>query len=202
MLIPFQYLSYKDFPTLCSNISHKNLSCDIVVGWSLGAQTALRLLDAKLIRPKYMVLIATPFQMASSKSFKFAASKNKFDHFFQSFQNSPKLTLENFTKEVTAGLKNLTDQEYEQFSISNLTNWLIELGKASLSSLNFDSIKEQNVKIILIHGQADRIVSKLQSHHLAKILDCELHIFEGCGHAPHLERPDETKIILRNTISI
>ena len=54
---------------------------------------------------------------------------------------------------------------------------------------------------LVLWGQQDRILPVRSAQHFAADLPCaDLHIFPDCGHAPHLEYPDETAACIERWI--
>ncbi len=56
-----------------------------------------------------------------------------------------------------------------------------------------DAYREIDVPTLVLWGAEDRIVpARFAALFEAELPDAELHVFDECGHAPHLEYPDET----------
>ena len=64
-----------------------------------------------------------------------------------------------------------------------------------------DRYREIDVPTLIVWGAQDRIVPPLLGLLLeAEIPDARLHVFDDCGHAPHLEHPTETACLIRDWI--
>lgn len=50
-------------------------------------------------------------------------------------------------------------------------------------------IKESGLPVIVMTGTWDNLVNPKNSHHLAKVLECQLELFEGSGHGLPGEQP-------------
>lgn len=190
------HIKYRDYPDTSSLFtSIKGTACDLLIGWSLGGQLALRAVDSGVLKPKLLVLLATPFQFLSSKSFKSGMDGDTFHAFETSFHNNPEATLEQFAlliakndsnaKRIITYLKSQPKQNPDKWS-----HWLEELRTFSCSKLSFNNMP----KTIAIHGRDDTIVDVAQAGILHPLIaDYTCHIFEKCGHAPHLH--DEKQVI-------
>lgn len=61
--------------------------------------------------------------------------------------------------------------------------------------------KNMQLPTLIVWGKDDRIVPALSALRFKTDLpQAKLHVFEDCGHAPHLEYPDETAIAIRDWI--
>jgi pimeloyl-ACP methyl ester carboxylesterase len=55
-----------------------------------------------------------------------------------------------------------------------------------------DRLPELRPPVMIVWGERDRYYPPSLARLAQSLIpDCELHIFPGCGHAPHRERPDE-----------
>ena len=124
----FDYLQFDNFDKFVSNFQSQNLNPEIVIGWSLGGQNALRLIEAEIIKPKLLILIAPPFQMVKNEKIKAAMAKNTFEEFYNNFTNAPDRTLKQFAvltamndKNASQIAKNLDicDKNFKQLKKKN-----------------------------------------------------------------------------------
>ena len=54
---------------------------------------------------------------------------------------------------------------------------------------------------LIVWGKEDRIIPALNALRLEADLPlAKLHVFDQCGHAPHLEYPEETAVVVRDWI--
>ena len=60
-VITLDYLQNKNFEDLLTQ-DLKAYDNEVVIGWSLGGQVAIRLIEKQILKPKLLILIATPFQ--------------------------------------------------------------------------------------------------------------------------------------------
>jgi pimeloyl-[acyl-carrier protein] methyl ester esterase len=197
------HIDYKN----CSNIEEffdkiKGQTPDVLIGWSLGGQLALRAIDAGLLAPKLLVLLATPFQFITGKGLKCGMDPDTFHGFEKDFAEDPIKTLKQFSvlvakndakaKEIIAKLKQ-NDNE----NISNWQYWLQELGEFSCQKLNFSKAP----KTLVIHGCDDTIVDYTQSGIFRPLIkNYKSFIFENCGHAPHLHDENQVRSLINEAL--
>lgn len=173
----------------------KNLSPDIIVGWSLGGQLALRAISEDFITAKALVLLATPYQFVANKEIKCAMNVDNFNSFHNNFTSDPVRTLKRFmtlisvndsnAHDVLAHLRQNTNTEHA----SRWLYWLEELESFSCNSVDFSKMP----KTIIIHGADDTVVDITQtSLFMPLIMQHSLEVFKKCGHAPHLH--DEARV--------
>jgi pimeloyl-[acyl-carrier protein] methyl ester esterase len=160
---------------------------EVIIGWSLGGQIALRLIQQKIFTPKLLVLIAPPFQMVKDARIQAGMSIKTYNEFFDNLSKAPDATLKKFSilsimndKNKSQIIKNLeiNDENHQKLII-----WLQELKDFSCFDFDFANMPPTLFYI----GAGDMVVHNSQSKYFAdRINDFELHIFENCGHAPHL----------------
>ena len=85
-VIHFDYTKFNNVEDFFTNIKSQNLNPKIVIGWSLGGQLAIRLIEKKIITPKTLILIAPPFQMVKDENISTAMSKKTYQEFYQNYQ--------------------------------------------------------------------------------------------------------------------
>ena len=160
---------------------------EVIIGWSLGGQIALRLIQHKIFTPKLLVLIAPPFQMVKDARIQAGMSIKTYNEFFDNLSKAPDATLKKFSilsimndKNKSQIIKNLdiSDENHQKLII-----WLQELKDFSCFDFDFTNMPPTLFYI----GAGDMVVHNSQSKYFAdRIDDFELHIFDNCGHAPHL----------------
>lgn len=165
----------------------KNTETDLVIGWSLGGQLALRAINEGIIRTKKLVLLATPFQFIKSNDLKCGMSKDNFEEFKTSYQTQPEKTLQRFAQLIAKNdthQKNIAKTLLTNFEThENWVYWLNQLGKFSCKEINFNTIPDT----LIIHGIDDTIVDFSQtSLFMPFIPPNQILSFDKCGHAPHL----------------
>lgn len=197
-VIHFDYTKFNNIQDFFNEIKSQNLKPKLVIGWSLGGQLAIRLIEKKIITPKTLILIAPPFQMVKDEKIHTAMSKKTYEEFYKNFTTSPTKTLKQFSiltamndthsKEITKTL-DINDENQE-----NLKFWLEELKNFTCFNINFTNFP----KTIFIQGKGDMIVHPNQATYFQeRIKNFTLEQFPNCGHAPHLNDPDR----LANLIS-
>ena len=198
----FDYSRFSSVEKFYEEIAKVNLSADIFVGWSLGGQLLIRLIEKEIIRPRLLVLVAPPFQMIKDEKVQAGMSKKTFNEFYKNFASAPSETLRQFSiltsmndrnaKEIASTLDVSSD------NFENLKNWLLELERFSCFDVNFSNMP----RTLFYQGLGDMIVHHSQSEYFkARMKDFRLELFEKCGHAPHLSDPAKFKKIFYEEIA-
>lgn len=175
---------------------------DILVGWSLGGQLALRAIERGIFRPKLLILLAPPFQMVKDSRIRSGMAKKTFDEFYRSFAHAPSQTLQQFAiltamndrhaAEIAKTL-DINDKNFAQLKF-----WLKELERFSCFDLDFSKCP----RTLFFQGVGDMIVHSSQSEYFAqRIQNFRLEIFKNCGHAPHLSDIEKLRGIIYDEIA-
>lgn len=200
-IINFDYSKYNQIDDLFFALKNSKINPDIICGWSLGGQLAIRLIANKIFNPKLLILIAPPFQFVKSSKISAAMPESAFFEFRNNFAKSPDKTLKRFSilslmndknaAELTSNLQ-VTDENHQ-----NLIFWLDELEKFSCHEINFSDFPNT----LLIHGAGDMVVHPNQAQIFKqKIPHLKLEILPNTGHAPHLGNLEKVREIVREFI--
>jgi len=173
----------------------------ILIGWSLGGQLAIRLIEKKIFSPKLLVLIAPPFQMIKDDRIHAGMSQKTYEEFYGNFVNAPSQTLKQFSilsamndrnaKEIARSL-DISDGNFNQLKF-----WLEELSRFSCFDVNFSEMP----RTIFFQGAGDMIVHASQANYFKeRIKNFRLEIIPNCGHAPHLNNPKRMVEIISEEI--
>ena len=118
-------------------------------------------------------------------------SQKTYNEFFNNLSQAPNATLKKFSilsimndKNKSQIMKNLeiSDENHQKLLI-----WLQELKDFSCFDFDFTNMPPTLFYI----GAGDMVVHNSQSKYFAdRINDFELHIFDNCGHAPHLSNKE------------
>jgi len=181
----FNYSAFVSYQHFLENTSFINPQ--IVVGWSLGGQIALRLIASKILQPKFLVLLAPPFQMVKNNNISAGMPPETAKIFYENFAKSPLQTLQQFS--VLSSLNDSNSKEMLKnlhISNENQQNWLMwlkELYNFSCFELDFSNIPTT----IYFHGENDAIINIAQAKYFQeRINDFHFYKMPNCGHAPHL----------------
>ncbi len=169
------------------DFKNQNKNCDILLGWSLGGQICLKLIEMGLLNPEKLVLIAPPFQMVKDERIKAAMAQDVFKEFYENFVASPDATLKKFSVLAAMNDKNAKEiaknLDVSEGNFKQLISWLDDLKNTSFFDFDFTKIP----KTLFFHGKGDMIVHILQMSYFKKrISDFTDLQYSGCGHAPHL----------------
>ncbi len=191
------YSSLRSAEEFFEEVDKKKINPEILVGWSLGGQLAIRLIEKKILQPKLLILIAPPFQMIKDSRIQAGMSKKTFDDFYRNFAMAPTQTLKQFAiltsmndrnaKEIASTL-DVSDKNFEQLKL-----WLKELERFSCFDVNFS----ETPRTLYFHGAGDMIVHVSQAEYFReRIKNFRLEIFNNCGHAPHLSDLDRFRKVI------
>ncbi len=183
-------------------IKLQNINPDIAVGWSLGGQLLVRLIEKKLIKPSLLVLIAPPFQMIKDSRVHAGMSLTTFKEFYKNFADAPDKTLKQFAILTAMNDRNASDiaktLNINDKNFDHLKFWLEELSRFSCFDVDFSNMP----RTLFLQGSGDMIVHESQAQYFKeRIKDFRLEIFNNCGHAPHLNDVDRIRKVILKEIS-
>ena len=198
-VIALDYLQNKNFEDLLTQ-DLEAYDNEVVINWSLGGQVAIRLIEKQILKPKILILIATPFQYVQNEKNKIGIEKHNFD----SFKNVLRLDVIEALKHLaylSAGNDENPDlvlQNMEPIkNISNLESWFQELKDFSCFDVDFKNFP----KTVYVCGDKDAVVDCSQYKYFnERIADFELQIIFNSGHAPHFSHRNEFLNIINEKI--
>jgi pimeloyl-ACP methyl ester carboxylesterase len=194
--ISLDYLQYKNFEDLTKR-DLKIYDNEVVIGWSLGGQVACRLIEKGILKPKLLILIASPYS--------FKISQIKFFLFKILLFLSKKGALKYLAWESSLGdyFPEKVKENMQNFSGSKyLANWLEELN-FDFKSSSFENFPET----IYISGDNDKVVGTMEGY------DFQLQIenkhkknftkyrLKNCGHAPHFSHKEKVLRIINESLN-
>lgn len=183
----FNYSKLNNVEKFFAEVESQKINPEILVGWSLGGQLAIRLIEKKIIQPKLLILFAPPFQMIKDSRIQAGMAQKTFDEFYKNFSASPTQTLRQFAiltsmndrnaKEIAKTL-DVSEENFDQLKF-----WLKELERFSCFDVDFSNMP----RTLYFHGAGDMIVHISQAEYFCqRIKNLRFEIFKNCGHAPHL----------------
>jgi pimeloyl-[acyl-carrier protein] methyl ester esterase len=195
------YSKFKNVADFFSSISSENP--DIIIGWSLGGQLAIRLIEQKIFKPKLLTLLAPPFQMIKDSRVHAGMSQTTFDGFYKNFTDAPDQTLKQFAILTAMNDRNAKDiaktLDINKDNFENLAFWLKELERFSCFDVDFTNMPQT----LYFHGAGDMIVHASQAEYFKeRIKNFRLEIFKNCGHAPHLSDVEKMRKIIFEEIDL
>jgi pimeloyl-[acyl-carrier protein] methyl ester esterase len=188
------YFDYSDYASPEASFAGLAKFADVphIVAWSMGGQLAIKAIQAGILNPKKLTLIAAPYQFVADDVVSEAMDPVTFAQFRDNYAHNPARSKTRFHGLIAKG-----DQHHARVmaalghhpEVEHTPRWL-----PWLDGLATDSMHVQDVSrlppTLLIHGENDVIVPVAQSKHLAKALPyAKLEIWPDCGHAPHLHDP-------------
>lgn len=203
----FDYSAIGSTDEFFSRLKPAARNCEIVIGWSLGGQLALRALATGAIQPRHLFLLATPWQFIATPQCPTAMPELEFARFRKTYVNTPATALHRFTLLMGHGdsqQKNLFhNMNSDGIKIWNKgLFWLDELGRFSGDKLSLSHCSP-TIRIHIIHGAADAVVNPAQAHIIKKNLGnlVEATEWPACGHAPQLHDPERLKQTIANALT-
>lgn len=190
------HIDYKDMRSIDELFAHlRGKECDTLIGWSLGGQLALRAIDAGVLTPRQLVLLATPFQFIMGRGLKCGIDTDSFNVFENNFRKDPQQSLKDFARLIAR------NDTYAKRIISSLQakrvenpdawlHWLDHLRHFSCQLLDLTRMPTT----LAIVGREDSVVDPTQADLFRPFCaDFRLVTLPNCGHAPHLHDPDAVK---------
>ena len=198
----FDYSLLSGEDEVFAKFKSQNLNPEILVGWSLGGQLAIRLIEKKILAPKLLILLAPPFQMIKDSRIQAGMAPATFDEFYKNFSNSPTQALKQFSILTAMSDRNaseiartldVSDQNFEQLKF-----WLKELQKFSCFDVDFSNMP----RTLYFQGAGDMIVHSSQAEYFKqRIKNFRLEVFKNCGHAPHLSDLERMRKVILEEIA-
>lgn len=185
-----------------SSIAQHAVGADVVIGWSLGAQLALRATLAGLMKPKRLVLIAPPFQFVRNQTRQIGMPRDQFEKFAANYHKNPERTLIKSHELLVMNDKYADHIRRQYFPVqfkpsadSNWQHWLSELEQFSFSVLPHAEIPPT----LLIHGKNDVVVGHEHSDYFLDSFPNITRVsLDECGHAPHWHHPEYISEIIKD----
>jgi pimeloyl-ACP methyl ester carboxylesterase len=162
---------------------------DLVVGWSLGGQLAVRMIASGRLAAQRLVLVAAPYQFVESEELRIGMSRAGYEDFARRYERNPARTLRRAWELAIFGdsradrvREAMGGHDAEAIARSRWGNWLTELGRFSCSGVDLARLPPT----LLIQGVKDAVVGCAQAGHFAgRLPSLRVLGFEECGHAPH-----------------
>ncbi|MFM7621030.1 MAG: alpha/beta fold hydrolase [Alphaproteobacteria bacterium] len=169
-------------------------NCQIAIGWSLGGQLLLRSIAQQLIKPKYLILLAPPFQMLKDHRINSGMPQELYRKVQNALQQNSIVFLRDFLALMAKNDRNarqiIEDLAVNEENFHNLKFWYEELCNFSCFDIDFSLMP----RTLYFHGHGDAVVHISQKDYFAsKINDFQEITFEKCGHAPHISHLQEMR---------
>ena len=185
------YINLPGAEKFFAELKKYNKKCDILIGWSLGAQLAARAITANIVNPKLLVLIAPPYQYVRGGKIKSGVHPFAFSFFKHAYEAFPGNTMREFGALVCQNDDHAMDiiatMDDDNTHHKGWIHWLGELEKFSCTSLDFSGFP----RTLIFHGDGDEVTDAEQGKIFhKKIKNSRIEILKHCGHAPHLHDPE------------
>lgn len=196
------YLPCADFAEMAATLLPAHAGANVVMGWSLGAQLAVRAVAAGYLKPKLLVLFSPPYQYVNGGGIECGSPKILFKAFTQGFRLTPVKILNHFAQNMIGEEHPLSGVfetiEQDPTRLKQWVRWLKILGDFSCDTLDLSAFP----RTLIFHNRLDPITPSAQSELFLKELgNARLTFVELKGHAPHLQAPEQVQAILREELA-
>lgn len=183
-----RHIAYSDYAPkeFWSHLPHE--SPDVLIGWSLGGQLAVRAVLEAGLCPRALVLLGTPWRFVAAPDWPQGMGRSTYDLFRENYATQPERTARRFAQLVAQGDTHSNRIAAEQAThwdtMSDRTRWLPWLD--DLAAWMPGDVSALPPALI-VHGAGDRIVASAQAAQWeSRLMQSKLHLWDECGHAPHL----------------
>ena len=152
--LAYDYASRSHAQDALEDIGRIGEAAELVVGWSLGGQLAVRAIAAGLMKPKALVLIATPFQFVAEPERTLGMPKDVFDSFRANYAADPQRTLGKAWSSIIRGDQHadavrphLEAQDRQSLAGKYWLEWLDHLQAFSCADLHLEDER------VCLHGR-------------------------------------------------
>jgi pimeloyl-[acyl-carrier protein] methyl ester esterase len=177
---------------------------EVIIGWSLGGQLAVRAIAAGMMRPSRLVLIAVPFQFVETPQYRLGMKRDAYEKFRGNYISNPMRTLDKAWELITKDDERADDirdhlnrHDKEKVLAADWLHWLDMLDGFSCQDLHFGDFPPT----LLVHGAHDVVVEARQAKRFAEALpQAKLAVWKDCGHAPHWHDTEKLKQLIRTHV--
>jgi pimeloyl-[acyl-carrier protein] methyl ester esterase len=195
-----RYAHHNTMEETLAAIAQAGADAELAVGWSLGGQLLTRAAAKKMLRPKKIVLIATPFQFTAGGDFPLGMGPDTYAKFRANYGRNPARTLDKAWEliaknDARADAVRAQLQRFDKAAVlaENWLSWLHALDGFSAQDLPLADFPPT----VLVHGKNDVVVDFRQSEYLAQRLpQAKVILWDDCGHAPHWHDPQALKELM------
>ncbi|UPU36851.1 alpha/beta fold hydrolase [Geomonas paludis] len=180
----------------------------VLVGWSMGVQVALQAFPALRSRLAGMVLVGGNARYASCDDYPHGKAPVEVKGMGLRLRRDHQKTMGDFFKGMFA------EGELDHDLYQRIVHEIVLGGRSAdreavMQSLNILSTADLRAQlpqvdrpVLVIHGDQDTVCTVAASEYLAQHLPmARLEIFQGCGHAPFMTRPQRFNAVLREFIA-
>lgn len=193
----FDYSEYHEMENALAAIAAAADSHDMVIGWSLGGQLAVRAIAKGLMKPKRLMLIGTPFQFVKTIDSPIGIPRDVHEQFRYNYITDPARTLDRAWELIAKDdkehrrVRSFTGvQSKEKILGKDWLRWLDMLDGFTCADLEFKHFPPT----LLVHGERDAVVWAEQAPMFAKAIPKNaLSVWKECGHAPHWHDTEKLK---------
>lgn len=178
---------------------------DVLIGWSLGGQLAVRALAEGAVRASALVLIGTPWQYLRCERFAHGMGAETYRLFREGYLQDTARTCRRFSGLIAMGdvheRRIATELEPNNVIAREVERWLPWLEDLASQSLVSHALAHLPPALIL-HGREDAVIYPAHAEALhASLPGSRLELLPGCGHAPHLHDAPRIQRIIEEYVA-
>lgn len=198
--MPIRYAQHTEISAALSDIAQQARGHDLIVGWSLGGQLALRAIAEGRMHPRFLVLIGAAYQFVATPQMKLGMPRDTYEKFRENYAKNPARTLHKGWELIVHGDTHadtvrgyLAQQDRDAVLHTNWLRWFELLDGFSFATMTLDNVPPT----LLIHGDHDAVVAHAQAQRLERALPhARLETIKGAGHAPHWHDNDKIRQLI------
>lgn len=198
--------SFEDFASdIAALFMLLDLHNSVIVGWSMGAQVALRSFELLRERTAAIVLVGGTPRFTSSEDWPYGLPPSESRGMAVRLKRNFMKTMGEFFEGMfTPG--ELSHEEYQRIARDIVMGSRLPLPETALETLDTLNGADMrgllpgiDVPVLLVHGSEDRITMPGASLYMSRVLPRPtLKIIKGTGHAPFLSRTEEFNSLFRS----
>lgn len=166
---------------------------DVVAGWSLGGQLAVRAIGERILRTRRLVLVAAPWRFVGEEDG--GMPRRVFEEFRLRYRRGSEKTLRRAWDLVAQGdtradgvRAELAKNQAEELARLPWGEWLDELERVDCGALGLGRAEVEGGLeggAVVVHGTEDAVVGVGQAERWQAAIGAKVVRVAGCGHAPH-----------------
>lgn len=161
-----------------------------IVAWSTGGLLAVRAIEAGVLKPEKLTLIATPYQFVKNADFSGGMDPFTYQQFRDNYAANAARTKGRFHALVAKGdvhARRVLEQLQHHPQVENTARWLPWLEALGAYRHRKQNELLDNVGVQLVHGKQDAVADFAQAQAWKGAYPhMQLHAWDEAGHAPHL----------------
>ncbi len=198
--------SFDDFASDISDLFEAlDLQNAVIAGWSMGAQVVLQSFARLRARTAALVLVGGTPRFTSSEDWPFGLPPAEIRMMAIRLKKNYTKTMGEFFEGMFSDGE-LSRESYQRIARDIVMGGRLPIPETALKTLDTLNsadlrglLPDMDAPVLLVHGANDKITLPEASLYMKRIFPhAKAEIFEGCGHAPFLSRPEEFNSLLHS----